>query len=77
MDPIPSFPISSTLMPCCSGRVVKQPNHFMYLGESFKAILKEHEIDSINYDEVISDVDAHLWQKTMEAELKSMHSNQV
>ena len=49
----------------------------MYLGEFFEAILKEHEIDSINYDEVISDVDAHLWQKTMEAELKSMHSNQV
>ena len=49
----------------------------MYLGEFFEAILKEHEIDSINYDEVISDVDAHLWQKAMEAKLESMNSNQV
>ena len=38
----------------------------MYLGKSFEVILKEHEIDLIDYDKVISDVDAHLWKKAME-----------
>ena len=44
----------------------------MYWGESFKAILKEHEINPIDYDEAIGDVDAHLWKKAMEAELESL-----
>ena len=63
MDPVSIIPISHTPMPCHSGRVVKQPDQFMYLGESFETILEEHEIDPIDYDETISDVDAHLWQK--------------
>ena len=33
----------------------------MYLEESFKAILEEHDTDLINYNETMSDVDAHLW----------------
>ncbi|KAL6336164.1 hypothetical protein AAG906_011046 [Vitis piasezkii] len=37
----------------------------------------EHEIDPTYYDEAISDVDTHLSQKAMEAELESMHFNQV
>ena len=61
MDPIPIIPISSTLMPRCSGRVVKQLDRFMYLGKSFTTILKEHEIDPIDYNEAMSDMDAHLW----------------
>ena len=40
----------------------------MYLVESLKAIIEECEIDPTYYDEVISDVDAHLWQKAMEVE---------
>ena len=60
MDLVSTIPISSTLMPCCSRRVVKQPNRFMYLGKSFEAILKEHEIDFIDYDKSMSDADAHL-----------------
>ena len=47
----------------------------MYLRESFKVIALEHEIDLINYDEAMSDMDAHLWKKTMKAELESMYSN--
>ena len=61
--PIPTIPISSTLMPHHSGSVVKQLNRFMYLGESFEAILEEHEIDTIDYDEAMSDVDAHLCKR--------------
>ena len=37
-----------------------QPNRFMHLKESCKAIPEEHEIDSIDYDEVISSNDASL-----------------
>ena len=44
----------------------------MYLGKSFEAIIKEHEIDPIDYDKAMSDVDAHFWQKAMEAELESL-----
>ena len=60
MDPVLTIPISSTLIPCCSERVAKQLDRFMYLGKSFEAIIKEHEIDPIDYDKAISDVDAHL-----------------
>ena len=72
MDPVPTIPISSALMPHHNGRVVKQLDRFMYLGKPFEAILKEHEIDPIDYDEAMSDVDAHLWQKAMEVELESL-----
>ena len=72
MDPVPTIPISSALMPHHNGRVVKQLDRFMYLGKPFEAILKEHEIDPIDYDEAMSDVDAHLWQKYMEVELESL-----
>ena len=58
MDPIPTIPISSTLMPCHNGRVVKQPDQFMYLGMPFEAIIKE--LDPIDYDKAMSNVDAHL-----------------
>ena len=47
-------------MPCRSGKVVKHLDQFIYLGKSFEAILKEHEIDPIDYDKAMSDVDAHL-----------------
>ena len=72
MDLVPTIPISSTLMPCRSWRLVKQLDRFMYLGKSFETILKEHEIDLINYNKAMSDVDAHFWQKAMEAELESL-----
>ncbi|KAL6340598.1 hypothetical protein AAG906_010506 [Vitis piasezkii] len=41
-------------MLCLSRRVVKQPNQFMYLGKSFEAILKEHEIDPIDCNKAMS-----------------------
>ena len=59
-------------MPCHNGKVAIQLDRFVYLGKFFKAILKEHDIDPIDYDKVISDVDAHLWQKTIEAKLESL-----
>ncbi|RVX11305.1 Copia protein [Vitis vinifera] len=77
MDLVPTIPISSTLVPRKNGKVVKQLDQFMYLGESFKAILKEHDFDPTYYDEAMSNMDAHLWQKAMEAKLESMNSNQA
>ena len=44
MNLVPTIPISSTPMPCRSGRVVIKPIRFMYLGKSFKAIIKEQNI---------------------------------
>ena len=49
----------------------------MYIRESFKTILDEHDIDPIDYNEAMTNVDAHLWQKVMKAKLESMYSNQV
>ena len=72
MDPLPTIPISSTLMLHHSERVLKQPDQFMYLGKSFEAIIKEHEIDPIECDEAMSEVDAHLWKKVMEVKLESL-----
>ena len=74
----PTIPInSSTLVPRHSGRVVIQPNRFMYLGESFEAIQKEHEIDLIDCDEVMSSNDVILWQQAMEANFESMYFNRI
>ena len=65
MDPVPTIPISSTPMPCRSVRVVKQLKKFMYLGNSFGVILKEHDIDPICYDDTTSDVYTHFFGKRL------------
>ena len=49
----------------------------MYLGESFDTIPKECEIDPMNYNEVMSNVDAQLWQGFMKVGLKFMYFNKV
>ena len=49
----------------------------MYLGESFETILKKHKLHLIDYDEAMSDVDAHLWQRAIEVKLESMYFNKV
>lgn len=73
----PPFLAISTWEPRYSGRVVIQPYRFMYLRKSFKIILKEHETDPINYDESTSNIDAHLWQKSIKLKSKSMFSKNV
>ena len=56
-----------------SGRVVIQPDRFIGLGE----ILVGIETDPRNYNEVVQDKDATLWQRAMNTEMESMYSNQV
>ena len=37
----------------------------------------ECEINPIDYNESMSDMDAHLWQEALEIELESMYFNKV
>ena len=74
-NPIPSR-VASTQdrgEPRRSGRVVIQPDRFIGLGEIPVGI----ETDPRNYNEVIQDKDAILWQNAMNTEMESMYSNQV
>ena len=68
---------SSTFMAHCSGRIVIQPDKFMYLREFIKAIPKEHETDPIDYNNAMSSNDVILWQRAMEVKLESMYSNGI
>ena len=61
MDPEVSTPTilvnSNAPVSCCSKRVVMQQDKFIYLGDSFNAIIEEHEADPTNYDEAMSSED--------------------
>ena len=57
-----NMPLSNSIItpePRRSGRIVKPPNRFMLLGESYEAIPEEEEQeqDPYNYDEAIDDLD--------------------
>ena len=56
-----------------SGRVVRQPERFIDLGE----VPEDPKTDPCNYNEAIQDKHATLWQKVMKTEMESMYSNQV
>ena len=71
-----STPVSSQ-MPRRSGRLVRAPERYMYLGELFEAISETLIEDPITYQEAVIDVDSSLWQKAMNTEMESMYSNQV
>ena len=51
----------SSSMPRHSGRVIVQLNQFMYFGDSFKVIPKEHKINPTNNNEEMSSDDVILW----------------
>ena len=52
-----SSPISAPV-PRRSGRIVSQPNRYMFLGEAFQAVSIEPESDPTTYDEAMADVDS-------------------
>ena len=52
---------------------MRQPERFIGLGE----IPIELETDPCNYNEVVQDKDATLWQRAMNTEMECMYSNQV
>ncbi|KAL8116714.1 hypothetical protein AgCh_023023 [Apium graveolens] len=71
-------PVTNTApVPRRSGKVVQQPDRFMFLGESSDLVSGEHDDDHRTYEEAAQDKDADLWQKAMESEIESMYSNQV
>ena len=57
--PIPDQVV--TPVPRRSGRIVKPPNRFSFLGESYETIPEELEQDSCNYNEAINDTDSGRW----------------
>ena len=69
--------MTSTQVPCRSGRIVQPPIRFIGLGETYEAISKEAESDPFSYEEAMNDIDAHHWVKAMKFELDSMYFNQV
>ena len=51
--------ISSTQVPCRSGRIVQPPIRFLGLWETYETISEEAESDPYTYEEAINDIDAH------------------
>ncbi|KAL8459745.1 hypothetical protein ACS0TY_037017 [Phlomoides rotata] len=49
-----------------NGRVVLQPERFMFVGESLDLVPRKNESDPWTYNEVILDKDADSWQTEME-----------
>ena len=47
------------------------------MGESYQAILIDHDNDPISYNEALEDVDVQEWLKAMNREMESMYSNSV
>ena len=70
-NPIENVPkiITSSLLDTrksrSSGRIVKAPNRFTFLGE---AISDEFDLDPSSYNEAISDKDSGNWQSIMKVE---------
>lgn len=64
-----------TEVPHRSGMIVRPPDRFLFLGESYEAIPEEPKQDPCNYDETINDIDSGCWQDAMKAEMESMYSN--
>ena len=69
--------MSSTQVPCRSGRIVRPPIRFIGLGETYESILEESKLDPYTYEEAMNDIDVHHWVKVMKSELDSMYTNQV
>ncbi|XXG53670.1 hypothetical protein AAC387_Pa03g1732 [Persea americana] len=68
--PIPNPVV--TPVPRRSGRIVRPPDRFSFLGESYETISEELEQDPCNYNEAINDIDSGRWQEAMKAEMESM-----
>ena len=69
--------MTSTQVPCHSGRIVWPSIRFIGFGETYVAIPEEAESDPYTYEEAINDIDAHHWIKAMKSKLHFIYSNQV
>ena len=69
-----SSPISAPV-PRRSGRIVSQPDRYMFFREAFQTVFIESKSNSTIYEEAMVDVDLAYLVKAMKAELESMNSN--
>ena len=51
--------MTSTQVPCHSGRIVRPPIRFIGLGETYEAIPEEAESNPYTYEETMNDTDAN------------------
>ena len=68
---------NSVPVPRRSGRIIKELDRFMFLGEAFEAISENSESDPTSYEEAMANSDSSHWVKAMKTEMESMDSNQV
>ena len=68
---------NSAQVPRRGGRIIKEPDRFMFLGEAFEAVCENLESDTTSYKEAMADSDFSHWVKAIKTEMESMDSNQV
>ena len=71
-----SLPIFA-LVSCRSGRIFREPERFMFLGEAYEAVSESSESDPTGYEEAMADSDSSHWAKAIKVEMESMHFNKV
>ena len=49
---------SSASVPRRSGRIIREPDRFMFLGEAFEAVSENLESDPTSYEEAMADSDS-------------------
>ena len=47
------------------------------MGESYQAIMIDHDNDPISYNDALEDVDVQEWFKVMNREMETMYSNSI
>ena len=70
-----NFETQTQVVPRCSGRVRRQPDRYIFLGESYDMILDELNTEPVKYNEAFQDKDGELWKKVIKLEMESMYSN--
>ena len=65
------------LEPCRIGRMIRQPDRYLGIWESFDSLSHNQQFDPFIYKEAMEDADRDSWQKAMESEIKSMYTNQI
>ena len=60
-----------------NGRMMRQPDMYLGIGESNDFVSNNQQSDSFTYKEAMEDADRDSWQKAIEYEIQSMYTNQV
>ena len=81
VDPLTSdsqmIPSQDTLPPRRSGRVVRQPECYLGIGEGRDVISTDSVDDPLTFKNAMEDPDKEEWLKAMNLEMESMYSNSV